>query len=101
MPNNGYIRDLCLHFYGTITDFIPHLGKRCNKLPKLFEDEHKRFDNILSSVEGGKLYSFKVVRGSKSFRRSFGFPSKSMASSDGDDGDIPTGRATPVPSNEG
>ena len=81
---------------------ICFLGKRYNKLPTLFKDEQDTFDNILSSVEGGKLYSVKVVLGSKSFHRSFGLPSKWMASSGVDDGeDIPAGRAAPIVGDEG
>ena len=81
---------------------ICFIGKRCNKLPKLFEDKQERFDNILSSVKGEKLYSVSVLLGSKSFRKSFGLLSKSMASS-GEDGskDVPVGKATLVMGDEG
>ena len=67
------------------------ISKHYNKLPTLFKDEQGKFDNILSSVEGGKLYSIKVVLSSKYFHIRFGLP-KSMASSGGDGSkDIPTG----------
>ena len=71
-------------------------------MPKLFEDEQERFDNNLSSVKGGNLYSVPILLGSKSFNRSFGLSFKSMASS-GKDGreDIPSGEATPIARDKG
>ena len=54
-------------------------GKRCNGLPRLFEDELKRFDNVLSSIEKKWLYSVLTLLESKSFSKSFGFL-KSMVS---------------------
>ena len=60
------------------------------------------FDDILSSVEGGNLYSVKLVFGSKTFRRSFGLSSKSMASSGGNNGeDAPVSEAALVAGDDG
>ncbi|GFY96507.1 hypothetical protein Acr_11g0008130 [Actinidia rufa] len=51
-------------------------GKRYNKVLAPFKDEHNFLNNILSSVEGGNLYSVKVVLSSKTFCKSFGLLSK-------------------------
>ena len=61
----------------------------------------ERFDNILSSVKGEKLYSVPILLGSKSFHRSFGLPSKSMVSSGKDGGeDVPVGKVALVAGHE-
>ncbi|GFS32283.1 hypothetical protein Acr_00g0021730 [Actinidia rufa] len=77
-------------------------SKRCNKLPVLSTTEQKRIDKILESFSGGNFFTIKEVLESKSFRRCFKLDSKSMASSDGDNGeDILTDGASLVAGDEG
>ena len=64
--------------------------------------EQERLENILDSLQEGNFFTIKEVLESKYFRRCFGPPSESMASSSGENGkDTLTSNTTLVASDEG